>query len=172
MLLNRATDTVYIYTDASFSKDHGIAIIGSVLFLSTEEHDKFLLSELSESKISILEIKETNNIRAELRSAIHALQACSKANRVLLYCDCQTICDLPRRRKKLEQTSYISQSKNRPLVNEDLYREFYLIYDHIKPEINWIKGHSSGQNLDKIQKNFSHLDRAVRRNLRKAIGSK
>ena len=76
--------TIHIYTDASFSKPHELAVIGHALFESTHEHETKAISEV---KLHIRLIKESNNIRAELRGAIEALRACPKGAIVLLYTD-------------------------------------------------------------------------------------
>jgi ribonuclease HI len=169
-------DTVYIYTDASFSKSHEIAIIGFACFSSTLEHESVPLMDIG---ITLSQVNEGNNIRAELRGAIAALEACliacPKREQVILYTDCQNIIGLPERREKLERTSYISQSKNKPLANTDLYQEFYSLCDQINPQLIWIKGHTSVANYstestkNRIQKNFSYLDKEVRKFLRTTI---
>ena len=167
-------DTVYIYTDASFSKAHELGIIGYASFSGTTQHESVSIADLG---LNISEIKEGNNIRAELRGAITALRSCPKCERVILYTDCQNIINLPSRREKLESTNFISQSKNHPLANADLYREFYTLFDQYNPELFWIKGHTSAANysteinLNRIQKNFSYLDKEVRRFLREYIGA-
>ena len=141
-----------IYTDASFSKTHGLAVIG------------YMISD----KLTILEIKESNNIRAEIRGVITALNAAPKSASVTLYTDCQTVTELIGRRDKLEKTNFISQTKQTPLANADLYKEFYKIYDQLHPEIIWVKGHTSSKDT-KIKKNFSTVDKEVRKALRLAI---
>jgi ribonuclease HI len=156
---------IYIYTDASFSKSHEVAVIGYAIFNSTEEHESVPLAKL---KLNISQIQENNNIRAEITGALMALRSCPKNKMVFLYSDCQTTCNLLSRREKLERTNYISQSKNQILANADLYQEFYRLYDLIRPEIQWVKGHSKNK-LTQIEKNFSHLDKEVRKYLRKTI---
>jgi ribonuclease HI len=161
-------DMVYIYTDASFSKLHEIAIVGYLIFNGQKEHES--LSAL-EVKLNLFQISETNNIRAEIRSALLALKSSQSNKKILLYSDCQTLTGLPARREKLEATSFISQSKNQLLPNADLYKEFYSIYDKYLPEILWVKGHSSRGNPNKAQETFSYLDKAVRKKLRSTVSS-
>lgn len=161
-------ETTYIYSDASFSKPHNLGIIGYGVFNSTSQHNSMTLSELD---LTILEIKETNNIRTELISAIIALKSNKNTGKVVLYTDCQNIINLPSRREKLEKTNFISQSKNRPLANTDLYLEFYKIYDLLQPELFWIKGHAPLHGADSLQRNFSFLDKAVRKKLREIIST-
>lgn len=159
-------DTCYIYSDASFSKPHGIAFLGYGIFGSTKGHETLSLSEV---EMKLFCVQETNNIRAELLSAIKALNDCPEGKNVILYTDCQNILNLTSRRPKLEQTNFMSQAKNQPLANADYYRDFYAAADRLNPELIWIKGHSPQRNLNRIGKNFSILDQAVRRGLRQAI---
>lgn len=161
---HKTQTTVYIYSDASFSKNFGIAVIGFAMFHTLDEHNTIHLKDI---ETTLCEIKETNNIRAEIRGALAALEACPMGKEVILYTDCQTIVDLPSRRKKLEQKNFISESKGRELANADLYKEFFALYDLKRPEIIWVKGHSSKRQTN-IGKNFSHLDRLVRRKLRES----
>lgn len=155
-------DAISIYTDASFSKGDGIAVIGYGFFLEEDQH---IEGSLQEKKWVIQQIQETNNIRAEIRASLTALEVCPQAKKTVLYTDCQTTAGLLSRREKLERTNFISQSKNRELNNADLYRAFYKLYDKTGVEIVWVKGHTSQKN-NHIQRNFSHLDKEVRKVLR------
>lgn len=160
------SDFTYVYSDASFSKEHNLAIIGSIIFYSSHEHDTLSLSEV---EVAIHQINENNNIRAEIHGVINSLQLAPKNKPVKLYTDCQTVVKLKDRRQKLERTSFISQSKNQILANADLYKAFYKIYDQNIPEIIWLKGHTSRIEATKEQKIFSVLDKQVRDKLRTAI---
>jgi len=161
-------DCMYIYTDASFSKNHGLAVLGYALFQNQQEHDDILLSN---KNIVLSVVQETNNIRAEIRASLLALQKCTESCAVTLYTDCQNIVNLISRRSRLEKTHFVSQSSGQVLANADLYKEFYALYDRMRPEVVWIKGHASKskQKTDKVQKNFSSLDKEVRRFLRETV---
>ncbi len=156
-------DSIFIYCDASFSKIYQIAIVGSLFFKNNNEH-QFKLS--TEAHTILIQIREINNIRAEIKGVILALQDCPQARHVVLFTDCQTISELINRRSHLEKTNYISKSKNVELANADLYRQFYLLYDQFQPEINWVKGHSKKSIQTHQQKHFSYIDKMVRTKLR------
>ena len=164
------SNTIYLYTDASFSQSRKLAIIGYGIFQSKEDHDKY---PLSEKVIHSLQIKESNNIRAEVQGALWALQRCladfQPEKKIILYTDCQTTCKLPARRKKLEALNFMSQSKHKTLANADLYQEFYKIYDILKPEVIWVKGHTPSKNQTMLQKNFAFLDSELRNVLRAVV---
>lgn len=154
---------IYIYTDASFSKQLQIGVLGFVIFKGDHEHNTL---ETKSIKIHIKKIQESNNIRAEIVGALWALEACPTDSKVIMYSDCQTLSGLLKRREKLEKTKFISQSKNQPLANTDLYKKFYQVFDLIKPELVWVKGHSPDKNRSRIEKNFSYVDKHVRKVLR------
>lgn len=158
------TDTVYIFTDASFDPKNKVAIIGHFFLFDSE----FVLSAGNSDELIVFEkIEEKNNIRAELRSALVAINRAPKAAKVVVYTDCEAICNLPNRREKLENTKFIGQSKLTRLKNADLYEEFFDLIDSLDPEFVWVKGHSKRNTRELIQKNFAWLDRRVRKELRK-----
>jgi ribonuclease HI len=161
-----SSDCIYIYTDASFSKANELAIVGNACFKNSVDHNSLSISDI---KINLFELNETNNIRAEIRGALMALKSFSIDKKIILYTDCQTLINLPSRRYKLTSTHYVSRRKQLPLTNALLYQEFYAIYDTLNIELVWIKGHAPHSQLNPIQSNFSYLDKEVRKYLRKKI---
>ncbi len=187
-------DPTYIYCDASFSKIFQVAVVGSLIFQNEHDHQHI---SAAEAKINLTQIRETNNIRAEIKGVILALQTfqedgqtdgqgysqadfqkqsnktnhCQSKQPVILFTDCQTLSELMRRRKHLEKTNFISKSKNTELANADLYKEFYLLYDQIQPEIHWVKGHTEKSSQTAQQKNFSFVDKEVRLKLRAIVAT-
>jgi ribonuclease HI len=159
-------ETVYIYTDASFSQAHKIAIIGHFFLFDNE---KLELSKRANIPFFLEQISETNNIRAEIRSALVAIQMAPADLKVVLYTDCESICKLLSRRGNLEKTNFMSQRHSTPLNNTDLYKEFFKIMDSIQPELIWVKGHCRDRGINSIQNNFSYLDQKVRKQLRKVV---
>ena len=127
------SDTFFIYTDASYSKVHDIAVIGFAQFTGADHHK---LTSLSDLELHFEVISEKNNIRSEIRGAIRGLKSCAKKSNVVLYSDCHAVTDLPQRREKLERQNFISQSNGLTLHNADLYQEFYSIIDQLNIEIH------------------------------------
>ncbi|QQR91191.1 MAG: hypothetical protein IPJ88_05510 [Myxococcales bacterium] len=64
------SSTVYIYTDASFSKTHGLAALGWIVFRNEAERET---GDPSSGAIQTVLVAEKNNIRAELRAVNLAL---------------------------------------------------------------------------------------------------
>ncbi|MCP4677076.1 MAG: hypothetical protein GY854_16490, partial [Deltaproteobacteria bacterium] len=122
--------------------------------------------------------KEKNNGRAELRGIIFALETLIKETgrpdiggnlknrRINLYTDCQSAVHLLKRRKRLESTNFVSKKTKKTLSNADLYKQFFILYDKITPNLFWVKGHSPKKDRDLIQRNFSRVDKTVRKKLR------
>lgn len=159
----------FIYTDASFNKNSQRGVSGFFIFNNTQAHEAGLDAAVV---IPTITFEEKNNIRAELKGALYALEFLGKTLKekdfcITLYTDCQTISHLLERREKLESTHYISKQKKTVLANADIYKDFFLIYDRLQPKIIWVKGHTSLQNQTAIQKNFSFIDKAVREKLRR-----
>lgn len=166
---------IHIYSDASFSKRNQLAVTGLLLFENDDSHIATKNSQAIQTRI----FKETNNIRAELRGVIFALETSMnklaqtdsdqniKGRQINLYTDCQTVFRLPDRRKKLEASHFMSNRTKKSLRNADLYRQFFTIYDKATPNLFWVKGHTKKGSRDLIQKNFSRVDKVVRDILRR-----
>lgn len=175
MFLQKQTSLqkIFIYTDASFSSSLGLAVSGYLFFDSETSH---ATSEVVEANIQTRSFKVKNNIRAEIMGANIILKELNdeinlkdidlKNVEINLYSDCQTLIDLLRRRDKLQANNFISSKKKAELANADLYKEFYALYDLIKPQINWVKGHSRNAGQSVEQKNFQIIDKKVRKELR------
>lgn len=175
MFLKKQTSLqkIFIYTDASFNASKSLAVSGYLFFGSETSHAR---SEVADANIQTRTFKVNNNIRAEIMGANYILKKISEEIKlkdldhnsleINLYSDCQTLTDLLGRREKLQATNFISGKKKTELANADLYKEFYALYDLIKPQINWVKGHSRSAGQSVEQKNFQIIDQKVREELR------
>jgi ribonuclease HI len=169
---------IHIYSDASFSKQNQIGVAGFLLFEDDDSHQIAAPSVPIQTKI----FKEKNNIRAELSGVIFAIEALPdklhdrlqqtdtamavEGRRINLYTDCQSIVRLLDRRKRLESSNFIAMRSRKPLSNADLYKRFYTVYDKLPLNLIWVKGHTLKRDRDLIQKNFSRVDKVVRKILR------
>ncbi|MEQ1723887.1 MAG: RNase H family protein [Pseudobdellovibrio sp.] len=167
---------LFIYTDASFNASESLAVSGFLFFDNEASNTS---NEVLETSIETYSFKVKNNIRAEIMGANYCLKKINdeiklkeidiKSLEINLYSDCQTLTDLLMRRDKLLAKNFISGKKKTELANADLYKEFYAIYDLVKPKIHWVKGHSKSEGQSVIQKNFQIIDQKVRKELRLLI---
>lgn len=166
---------VYVYSDASFSKKHGFGIGGFLIFEDEQAHER---GDGASGICETQRIEETNNIRVELRSAIAALWVMDSmlkrdavAQRspgcIHFYTDSRSMVQLSSRRKRLEESQYISKAKGTVLANADLYKGFFAVCDTLHPHLHWVKGHSPQRSKNAIDRNFCYLDKLVRKELRK-----
>ena len=146
---------------------------GFLFFASEMVHQS---STILDSSIETQSFKVKNNIRAELIGANHCLKKLNdeiklkdidaKKLEINLYSDCQALTNLLVRREKLTAKNFMSEKKKTELANADLYKLFYTMYDQLKPNIYWVKGHSKSENQSLQQKNFQIIDQLVRKQLR------
>jgi len=164
-------ETITLFSDASFSKEHGLAVLGSGFMSDSESERENGSPENFETafQVGLTTISEKNNIRAEIRAALFGLSRCSQGSKVILYTDCKAVSELPGRRKNLEGKNFRSLSKNDSLANADLYKGFFKVFDALDLEIVWVKGHSKSHQRSATEHIFSKLDTAVRRELRKTV---
>lgn len=166
---------IRVFSDGSFCPRTKIGVLGVAIFLDkkTYESNNFNLANTYFAQIS-----ETSCSRVELRSAIMSLKILNESHgskqleksaaKIALYSDNQAITNLSIRRQKLESHSYRSQNTGKPLKSAELYREFYLHYDSLKPTLIWVKGHTS-KDRTRDEQCFRNLDILVRKRLRSAI---
>jgi ribonuclease HI len=169
----------FLYTDASFSHLENLGVSGFYVFEGTSQHEN---SQPNSHGLKTYFFKEENNIRAEIVGALfalnHFMSDCKAKNLALnsvdlnLYSDCQTLTNLLSRREKLEATDYISERKKTTLVNADLYKQFFKVYDDLKPQIHWLEGHFKKATMTLTQKNFQVVDKQVRKELRTLVKEK
>ncbi len=168
----------FVYTDASFSHLDSLGVSGFSVFESETTHEQ---GAMTRAGIRTHFFKESNNIRAEIIGALWALNTIAEESKnsgsgklsdkleINLFSDCQTLTNLLARRGKLIATDYISKRKNLPLVNTDLYKDFFIVYDELQPIIHWVNGHTKKENQTAIQKNFEMVDKQVRKELRTMV---
>ena len=172
---------IYLYSDARFSKKHNQGVIGFMLFLGDEDHNA---NNFNRAQIETRPFNLSSNVQGEFRAMIEGFKTVKKQIedlctedpniertdiQIIAFTDSEAIFKIQKRRKKLEASNFISKKKNTPLSNTDIYKEFYLIFDQIKPQINWLKGHCRNQDKTFKDKNFSYLDQKVRKALRSII---
>jgi len=171
---------LHIFSDGSFSPKSRMGV-GGYLFLmissdqSKDQSNNHLIPQndlLPPVRFSLF--KDTNCTRLELDSIILALEASKKPAaeqaspplKITVYTDCKTACDLPLRRGKLEASGFMGKKSGKPLSNKVQYLKLIKLFDELKPNIVWIKGHRSKQKRNPIDRVFSFVDQATRQKLR------
>jgi len=131
-----------------------------------------MLCNINNAIIKTITAKELNNVRAEFKAIIIAFEAVkliTTNDTPIFYTDCNSIINLIGRRAYLEANSYYSKKNKCILANADIYKEFFSLYDILRPKLVWVKGHSPKKDEDYIKTNFSYIDRLLRKNLRASI---
>ncbi len=158
-----------IFTDASLNPRTGTGMSGCLLL---KPKDRPSTKKISHLPVKTKLFKNTNSARLELSSIILALNTVKKTFdaihefEITVYTDCKIACDLPSRRNRLEKSNYKSKSTTKPLNNADLYLEFFELFDELKPNLIWVKGHKARKDKNQIDLIFSHVDKTTRRMLR------
>ena len=116
--------------------------------------------------VRVKRFTQTSSTKLELQTLLWALSDIKVSGRkVVIYTDSQNIIDLPGRREQLEHKAYRS-SKNRLLINHELYQEFYRLTDLLDYELVKVHGHLASKQKEDIDRIFTLVDRASRQALR------
>lgn len=167
--MNEKIDTFYLLTDGSFDPKSKTGV-GCFLCISgkmiPQSPDNF---DLEKVKSEIF--YSTTCTRLELQASIWAIETVFKDNhhlQLMLLTDSQSIVKLIDRRPALESNQFCN-SKGKPLNNGDLYKDFFVLYDKYKFEIQWIKGHKSKSEQNNKDRWFAKVDQIARKKLRMTL---
>jgi len=138
--------TQVCYTDASYDKDLGIAVLGLLL-----ADNEFKLSEISVNSIS----------KAELCAIINAIN--NTTDNAIIYTDSNSAVTLQSRQQKLIEKNF-SNNRGEPLHNAEEYRQILSTIGNRK--ILFLPGHKPSKQRTAEDHCFSTLDKAVRARLR------
>lgn len=143
-----------------------VGVAGFIIFYGDDDHQH---SRIENANIQTFRLNEKNNVRIEIKAVLFALQSLQndcKNIELNIFTDCISIINLLKRREILESNKFISKRSKTILNNADLYKEFFHLYDIVKPQIHWMKGHSQSKGQTYLQKNFSFVDKLVRKMMR------
>lgn len=140
------------YTDASFDPKTKTAIIGW----------KF---NGGESHINML--KNTTNTRAEIIGLIKLLTAIDADKKYIIYTDCLSILNRIESKNKLIEKNFMTKN-GKELGNADLYKKLFVLLTSNITLIH-INGHKSSHLKNDDDKEFSDLDKYVRKKLREYV---
>jgi ribonuclease HI len=170
------TETVLVFSDAATSSKMNVAI-GAFICLGQNEIQHYIQYSLDElyfnlhNVITYQHYKSNKSTWSEIKTVIAALNYIEKnlssIQHVIIYTDCQSLCDLLGKRKaKLLQNNFITRHGKR-LQNADLYQELYHIAEKFQIETIKIKGHQSkAMRMTVQEKIFTILDNLSRKKLR------
>ena len=156
---------IYLFCDASVEPLSKVGF-GAFLILSREELRQADLSNLK-NQVQIQKFSATSSTKLEIQVILHALQLLKKENfHLTIFTDSQNIENLLNRREKLEARNYLSKSKNAEIINADLYRQFFNLYDIFKFDVIKLHGHMRKTEKDHFHEIFTLVDRSSRKALR------
>lgn len=160
----------FIFSDASFDPQSAIGVSATLILTNQSFIKDFKIVDL---EILTRRIDRENIARLEFLAVISALiewkekyQTTTTNAKITLVVDCMAIKNLLHRRERLEKNKFMSLRKSQVLANADLYQKFLDLYDELRPDIIWIKGHSPKTSQSKLQQVFSMVDKVARKKLR------
>jgi len=172
-------NTMLIFTDAATSSKMNIAV-GAFLCIDQNEIQNYAESKIEDlyaklaDKIVYQKYDSKKSTWSEIKTVIDSLnfihQHSPSTQRIEIYTDCQSLCDLlGKRKEKLQKNDFITRAGH-ALPNASLYKELYSIAGKFQIIPFKIKGHSAKSNRISVQeKIFSVLDKLSRRKLRSLL---
>lgn len=155
-------NVLMLFTDGSVDVKTGVGY-GAYLLVSNTDVPPEELKE----RVRIRRFENTSSTRLELETLLWALTDVPVRDSALeVYTDSQNISGLPARRKRLEQSGYLSKN-NRLIKNHDLYSAFFKMTDLLGFKIIKAMGHQPSNRKDEVHRLFAIVDKASRKALRK-----
>lgn len=169
-------DTMLIFTDAATSAKMNIAV-GAFLYLDQkfmQTHADYSIEDLYVKLVNLVVYQKyvsKKSTWSEVKIVIDALNFLHKKlqsiQKVEIYTDCQSLCDLLGKRKEKLQKNNFTTRTGKILQNANLYKELFEIAEKFQIKTLKIKGHSSQAKRFTLQeKIFSILDKLSRKKLR------
>lgn len=150
-----------LFTDGSVHVQSGI---GYGAYLLVDELETPL--ELLKNKVEVVRFEHTSSTKLELQTLLYAFgHLPGSIGQLEIYSDSQNIVSLLKRRKRLEENNFYSKD-GRLLNNSKLYRDFFMKIDSLHCDFFKVKGHKKTMKKDKIDRIFTLVDRASRKELR------
>ncbi len=157
------TDNIYLFTDGSVNPKLKVGY-GAILVARDINQP---LKELK-SKVKLKRFSDTSSTKLELENLLWGLSLVmieGSNTAVIVYTDSQNILSLPERRVRLENNNYLTRG-NKEVKNQDLYKEFYRMFDAYNIQIVKVKGHQPGRQKTQEESVFTLVDRASRKAIR------
>lgn len=150
---------MHLFTDCSVSpKTH--TGVGGYLYLEDR-------NEATEDSIELKSFENVSSTELELRTLLWALNSIENLTEgLLIFTDSQNIVGLLDRRERLEQKEF-RNATGKVLKHAEIYQEFFQLSDKLNFEVIKVRGHSRKSEKTNLERIFSLLDRATRKELRR-----
>lgn len=150
-----------LFTDGSVNTQ---SKIGYGAYLLADDNAKDI--ETLKTRVKVKQFEQTSSTKLELQTLIWALNELStNPLQITVYTDSQNILSLSGRRKRLEQSNYLSRN-NKPISNHQLYQEFFILMDKLNCEFVKVSGHMPRHKKKDLDLIFALVDKASRNALR------
>jgi len=151
----------YLFTDGSADTINKNGVGAYLLLSSLEDLPK-------QVEVKTKKFQNTSSTKLEIEALIWALSDNELQNKkVVVYTDSQNIVGLPGRRIRLEKNNFISKN-GKELKNKELYIQYYKLFDLIDLQILKIKGHKATKEKSDLDRIFSLVDKAARKQIRES----
>lgn len=148
---------LFLFTDGSVNTKSKVGF-GAYLAISEDDLD----GDIQAEHVVLKQFPATSSTKLEIETLLWAIESVKeKAPALIIYTDSQNIVQLPERRERLEKNLFRSK-KGKLLNNHELYKAFFAAIDSTPCTILKIKGHKSYKDHQRLDRLFSHVDRASR----------
>ena len=160
-----------LFTDASMNPQYRCGIgaylvvpetILSIPPYSLEQNDIV-------NKIFFKTFQNTTSTKLEIQTFLWAISENVEKNTapcLTIFTDSQCLTELPKRRKRLESTHFMSSRTHRVLNHASMYKSIFRLCDNYNLLICKVKGHSPSHQHDTTHRIFSYVDKEVRKRMK------
>jgi len=171
-------NSLALFTDVSLNPQRRLGVGACLLVPASLLHSAPDAIERDEilALLRFMRVSDTSSTKLEVQTVLWALEECrmefngSAPRNLQLYTDSQCVVGLLGRRAGLEAKNFVAGRSGQPLANASLYQAFYAVQDQLGFELTKVVGHSRAVSHNSVQRIFSYVDKAVRRELRLWLG--
>lgn len=177
-MIGPGMNSLALFTDVSLNPQQRLGVGATLLVpasLLNSAPDAIERDEIL-ARLRFMRVSDTSSTKLEVQTVLWALEDYrmelndSDPGNLQLYTDSQCVVGLLERRAGLEAKNFVAGRSGQPLANASLYRAFYAAHDEFGFEPIKVVGHSRAVSHNSVQRIFSHVDKAVRRELKHWLG--
>lgn len=177
-MIGPGMNSLALFTDVSLNPQQRLGVGATLLVpasLLNSAPDAIERDEIL-ARLRFMRVSDTSSTKLEVQTVLWALEDYraelndSDPGNLQLYTDSQCVVGLLERRAGLEAKNFVAGRSGQPLANASLYRAFYAAHDEFGFEPVKVVGHSRAVSHNSVQRIFSHVDKAVRRELKLWLG--